>query len=85
MNIITIGNHSVVQGVTPDVYCAIMAKTVDPDERDSYWDFPLSEMEDGTVEDNGCLYFEIEQAGEKRYFESALEKDKYALLKEEKL
>ena len=37
-------------------------------------------MEDGTVEDDGCLYFEIEQAGEKRYFESALEKDEYALI-----
>lgn len=81
MNIITIGNHSVVQGVTPDAYCAIMANTVRPEDRDSYWDFPLSEMEDGTIEDNGCLYFEIEQAGEKRYFESALKKDEYALLK----
>ena len=40
---------------------------------DPLWDFPREEMEDGTVEDNGCLYVEIyDDFLEPHYFETLI-------------
>lgn len=72
--LVKIGTHTVLRGATVEEYNSIMAKRLTPEERESYWDFPLSEMEDNTVEDNERIYVELEMGGEKRYFETPISK-----------
>lgn len=55
---------------TEDLY--MLLDDLSNDGMESFWDYPLAEMLDDTVTDDGYLYAEIEVDGENRYFETCI-------------
>lgn len=52
---------------------------------DPLWDFPLDEMEDNTIEDNGFIYVELCYDGVPRYFETILTEKEFKKQRKEVL
>ena len=73
--LVKIGGHLILRGATREEYEKMLKHSkATTDDIEAIFDYPLEEMEDDTVEDNGYVYVEltdvIDGVEEKRYYES---------------
>lgn len=82
--IVKIGTHYVVKGMSVNEYAHLVGIFNEVKDYDvltaalillceaPLWDFPLDEMQDGTVADQGYFYVELFDGEEPRYFETLI-------------